>query len=782
MLLRKAKRTLLANKKSYFACMFLIAVGIIMQTALGIAASGLEKSMLEFYKSNNLADTYATVQSMPEDYVDTLEKIPGISSAEGRYIAEMRAEIPNSDETITLRLIAANSIENPTLNALNITGTAPKNKTEILVNPAFFKANNLSEGDTISIFSKGKEYTFTLTGTAISPEYVYITKDMTQMLPDEAGFGIGYITTESMEALTGYVGVANSIIFQREKDVSFDDIKLQLEDSLSRFGLKELFDKEDLLSCFFLDLEITSIRSMSSSMPTVFLLLAAVVLYLMLKRVIDQERTQIGTLKAFGYSNIQLILHYLTYGAITGTIGGITGCILGYMLSGPYLEMFQQFFMLPPIESSFDLNIIIKALSLAIFSGLLGAYAGARKMIRLAPAEAMRPESPKPIRFDIIKYLGVLKHFLNSRGNMSVRGITRNPIRSTFVVISIMFSFGIISIVGSFNGLIDKMIFSQLQDIQRYQVKLSLSQPLSYEYAVEDAYRIENITYAEGILELPFKISNRHLVENAMVTGITKDSQLYHIVDTNTKRTFIPPADSFILTNGLADQLQVKAGDYVTLSSPLLEKDISVFVSKVIEQNMGSGCYTQLDYLSSIINHQNIATSVILNTNDLRELKETIKGSNIVTTIEDKENTLKGYQKMMGMFSSLYVALQVLGTLVAFAIIYNTTTISLSERKREYATLRVIGLSVGEVSEIMNFEYAILTSFGILLGIPFTKLLNSLMNLMVDSDIYSMPSTLPLSAYLIGASCCFTAIFLSARSARKRIQTFDMVEVLKERD
>ncbi|MPN61644.1 hypothetical protein SDC9_209382 [bioreactor metagenome] len=108
-------------------------------------------------------------------------------------------------------------------------------------------------------------------------------------------------------------------------------------------------------------------------------------------------------------------------------------------------------------------------------------------MIRLAPAEAMRPESPKPIRFDIIKYLGVLKHFLNSRGNMSVRGITRNPIRSTFVVISIMFSFGIISIVGSFNGLIDKMIFSQLQDIQRYQVKLSLSQPLSYEYAVEDA-------------------------------------------------------------------------------------------------------------------------------------------------------------------------------------------------------------------------------------------------------------------------------------------------------
>ncbi len=782
MLLRKAKRAILGNKKSYFACMFLIAVGTIMQTALGIAVSGLEKSMLNFYKVNNLADTYASVQSMPADYIDTLEKISGISSAEGRYIEEMRAELPNSNETITLRLIASITDETPRLNSLNITGGTPENKAEVLVNPAFMKANNLNAGDSISIFSKGKEYVFTLTGTAISPEYVYITKDMTQMLPDESGFGIGYITKESMEILTGHKGAVNNIIFQREKDVSFDDIKLELEDSLSRFGLRELFDKEDLLSYFFLDLEITSIRSMATSMPTMFLLLAAAVLYLMLKRVIDQERTQIGTLKAFGYSNSQLMLHYLAYGGITGVIGGITGCILGYILSGSYLEMFLQFFMLPPIKSGFDITLIIKAMAFAVFSGLLGAYGGTRKIIKMTPAEAMRPESPKPVRFDIIKYLKILKPILNSRGNMSVRGITRNPIRSIFVVISIMFSFGIISIVGSFNGMIDKMIFSQLRDIQNYQIKLSLSHPLSYAHAIEDAYSLKNITYAEGLLEIPFEISNKHLKENIMVTGITKNSHLYNIVDTNSKNIFEPPDNSFIFTNGLADKLQIKSGDYVTLSSPLFEKNISVLVSNVIEQNMGSGCYTSLDFLSSLINHQNIATSVILNTNNLQELKETIKESNVITTIEDKESTLKGYQKMMGMFSSIYVALQVLGTLVAFAILYNTTTISLSERKREYATLRVIGLSVGEVSEIMSFEYSILTFCGILFGIPFTKLLNNLMNLMVDSDIYSMPSTLPLSAYVIGASCCFTAILLSAKSAKKRIQNFDMVEVLKERD
>lgn len=778
MLLRKAKRAILSNKKSYFACMFLIAVGTLMQTSLGIAVSGLEKSMLEFYRVNNLADTYAAVQSMPADYVDTLEKIPGISLAESRYISEMRAEVPSSKETITLKLIATK--ENAQLNSLNVTGNIPENRAEILVNPAFLQAHNLHSGDTISIFSQGREYTFTLTGTAISPEYVYITKDITQMLPDEAGFGIGYITMDAMEALTGHKGVANSIVFKRELGVSFDEVNLLLEDTLSRFGLIELFDKEDLLSYFFLDLEISSIHTMSTSIPTVFLLLAVAVLYLMLKRVINQERTQIGTLKAFGYSNFQLVCHYLTYGAITGIGGGLLGCFLGYLASGPYLEMFLQFFMLPPLESGFDGMIIFKAMILAICSGLLGAYAGIRKIIKLSPATAMRPESPKPIRFDIIKYIGFFKRLLNARGNMSVRSISRNPIRSFFIVISIMFSFGIITLVGSFNGMIDKMIFSQLQDIQRYQVKLSSLQPLPYKHAIENAYQLEHITYAEGLLELPFEISNYHLTTNVMITGIPNNSQLYHIVDTNTKEAFKPPANSIIFSNGLADKLQIKAGDYVTLSSPLFETDVSILVSKVIEQNIGSGCYTQLDFLSSLINHPNIATSVILNTNDLQELKETIKYSHVITTIEDKESTLKGYEAMMGMFSSLYVALQVLGTLVAFAIIYNTTTISLSERKREYATLRVLGLSTKEVSEIMSFEYAILTFFGILLGIPFTKLLNNSINLLADTSIFNMPSTLPISAYLIGVSCCVVAILLSSKSARKRIQAFDMVEVLKE--
>ena len=781
-LFQKARRAMAANKKSYLACVFLIMVGILMQTALSIAVAGLRESTFGFYRANRLADTYGYVQSMSFSDLDTLRKIPGITAVQGRYVAELRAEVPGSDETVNLRLIAVSPDDETPLNLPDIDGRAGTDRSEILVNPAFMQAHNLQAGDKILIFSKGREFSFTLTGTAISPEYVYITKSATQILPDESGFGIGYITMDGMEMLTGDQGVVNSIVFQRAAEVSFDDIKTELEDRLRPFGLKELYDKEDLLSYFFLDMEMTSIATMSTSMPLVFLLLAIIVLYLMLKRVIEQERTQIGTLKAFGYSNRQLIAHYLSYGAVTGLAGGVLGWILGYLLSGVYLNMFLQFFMLPGLQSGFDVIGMLRALGFSVGSGMVGAYAGVRTIIRLHPAEAMRAESPRAFRFDILNYISVFRIFLTSRGSMALRSISRNPIRSLFVVISIMFSFGIISFVGSFEGLIDKLIFAQLQDMERYQVKLSLAQPLRYREAVESALGLTHVVYAEGLLELPFRASNRHLQKDVVLTGIPDDSVLFHIADTNSSETFTPPRGSLILSNAIADELQVAAGDVITLSADFLAEDIEIPVSKVIEQNMGSGSYTSLGFLSDLAGHPDIATAVLLNTDDLTKLKEAIKSSSVITTIEDKEKTLGGYQAMMGMFSSVYLAMEVLGTLVAFAIIYNTTTISLSERKREYATLRVLGLSVNEVAEIMNFEYAVLTVCGIILGIPFTQLLNNSINLMMDTDLFSMPSTLPLSAYLLGVSSCVLAIFLSGRSAIKKIRRFDMVEVLKERE
>ena len=133
-------------------------------------------------------------------------------------------------------------------------------------------------------------------------------------------------------------------------------------------------------------------------------------------------------------------------------------------------------------------------------------------------------------------------------------------------------------------------------------------------------------------------------------------------------------------------------------------------------------------------------------------------------------------------YTSIYHIMEIIAALVGFAIIYNTSAISLSERKREYATLRVVGLSIEEVSGIMNFEYWVLGFIGMALGVPFVLYLNAAMNRMMETASFTMPSTLPFSAYLTGVVGSAAAILLAGWSAKRKIRNFDMIEVLKERE
>ena len=313
-------------------------------------------------------------------------------------------------------------------------------------------------------------------------------------------------------------------------------------------------------------------------------------------------------------------------------------------------------------------------------------------------------------------------------------------------------------------------------------MKINLLQPTGYDIVVEDAYRTDHVIRAEGLLEIPVRLKKKHLSEGIMITGIDQNSELYKIADTNTKNTYPPPNGSVILTNSIADKLNAVAGDMITLASPLLPDDIPIAVSRVIEQNLSSGCYIEIESLSEVFGLTKTATAVILDTDDLPYLKEHLKGAKNTGSVQDKDSTLKKYMDMMVMYSDIYVVLQIMCAAVAFAIIYNTATISLSERKREYATLRVLGMTINEVCEIMDFEYWVLSVIAMILGVPFTLFLNKSVNDMQGSDLYTMPSSLPLNAYVVGVIGCVAAVMLSNYSAKRKISKFDMVEVLKERE
>jgi len=783
MLFKKAYRAMWAHKKSYLACVFLILVGTMMLTAMGTAVNGLINAKESFYENYRLADVQAVVSAVPISEVDRLRSIPGVLDVSHRTVIEVRAEVEGSDDIIILRLISFVPDDQERINDFHIMGLEPKVQNDIALSYMFKNTHGLEIGDPITLFTQGRAMDFEITGAFLSPEYIYVARGGTDMLPDNTGFGLAYITDEGMSNLTGQVGIANQLLFTLLDGYLFEDVRAALQDTLQPYGLISLSERSDQLSYAFLDMQITGMQSAATSMPLVFVAMAVVVLYLMLKRIIEQERTQIGTLKAFGYSNRDMLLHYMAYGSITGFVGGLLGFAYGVAMAGFYLQMFLEFYTMPELaQQPVSLIYLVASLGIAVGGGLLGSFMGATKALKLTPSEAMRPESPKPIKHDLVGKVKGLKFILTSRGQMALRGIFRNPLRSGFISLGVTFSFALLCVFGDMSGMIDTLLYSQFEYIRLYNVRVTLNQPIPYNQAVESAFGIPHITQAEGVWELPVTLTNRHLRENTLITGIPADGELFIVFDTNQRVAYPPPTDGLIITNGLADQLNARGGDILYISTHLSEDDIPVPVARVIEQNVGSGAFMELSALSALVEHPQVATAIIFNTDNLAFVTDYFKEVPYAATVDSKDATLQQYRDMMQPFTAMYFAMFLMGVAVAFAIIYNTATISLSERKREFATLRVLGLTVDEVCEIMRFEYWVLATIGVIIGFPMASGLMVAMNTMLDTSMMSMPSTLTSTAYIMAVFGCIAAVMLSNFSAKRKIKKFDMVEVLKERE
>jgi len=783
MLFKKAYRAMWAHKRSYLACIFLIMIGTMIFTAMGTAAAGLRAAMESFYSDYRLACVWANVRAVPISEVDRLRAVTGVSDVMHRSTMDVRAEIPGNDGIIILQMGSFVTGAAGRLNDLHITsGELPSARNDIMLSQMFHDYHGFEIGDLIRVFSQGRAFDFRVSGAFLSPEFIYLTRGGADLLPDHAGFGAAYVTEEAINTMGQPVSVANQLLFSLAYGYEFSDVQFALQDALRPYGLVTLHGRDGHFSYAMMDMYVPMIETMSRVMPFVFVAMAVVVLYLMLKRIIEQERTQIGTLKAMGYSNASMVLHYMAYGGITGLVGGLLGFFYGGALAGVYLGMFLEFFTMPELAQTVEPVYLIFCLVIGVGGGLLGAFMGALRALQLSPAEAMRPEAPKPVKFDIVGKIPGLRFILNSRGQMALRGIVRHPFRSAFTVVGVTFGFMVLTVFGDMQGMIDAMLYSQFEDIRLYNMRVTLTRPVRYEQAVEAAFAMPEVSQAEGLWELPVVLANGHLREGTFVTGVPSYSRLFSIFDTSRRVAHPPPEFGLIITNGIADSLNARAGDILYISTFLSEDEIAVPVARVIDQSVGSGAFMELRSLADLVSHPPVASALMIGTDNVAYVSDLFTESPLTATVESVDASLQAFIDMMEPFSFIYTAMYVMGIAIAFAIIYNTATISLSERQREYATLRVLGLSPDEVCEIMRFEYWVLAVIGMIFGIPLAGGLMTGLNAIMDTTMMSMPSILSTQAYIMAAVGCAVAIMLSNYSAKRRISKFDMVEVLKERE
>ncbi|EGW39390.1 FtsX-like permease family protein [Desulfosporosinus sp. OT] len=790
MLRRKTWRDIKENKGVYLACIVVIAIGLMIYTSMSIVVENMDKAQQAFYSETHFADGFINVTGYPENKVNSLMFIPGVDQAEGRIVKDVRLLDQQKDSNRYLRMVSVNMTNTPKINQIRLlTGHLPNdNQSEILVDPQFFAANHLSLGDSIKVILEGKQATFYVTGTAQSPEFIYIMRTAQDLYPSPEDFGIAYVPLSSLKALVKEKGQVNDLVVTLKSGVSFDSVKDSLQSKLKPYGLQSIVPRKDQTSNAILTSEITNIRSMTKTLPVVFLGVAAIILYTMLRRLIEQQRVAIGTLKAFGFTDREVIRHYLTYPLLIGTIGGLLGGLSGVALSFPLTTMYKQYFALPGLQSEFSFKYLLIGLALALFFSLISGIRGSLDILNLEPAQAMRPPAPVTANKTRLEKITWFWKRLTSQAQMGIRDVFRTPTRSIFNVLGIAVVFSLMTVSWSMQNMTNLLTVVQLEQVQTYDVKLSLTHPAATGATKLALTHEAGVSKVEPVLEAPATLKSGWLKKEVSLMGLAKDSTLYNILDKNGQRIEVPD-QGILLSEHLANSLNVKAGDTIYVESPwrkdpLGQKGENLMVKGVVPQYVGLNAFMEETELQRFLRQGEISTSMLvkMDQSEVGQMKSKYRNASNVTSIESLKDTGDKIRKMMDSFGFTTWLLAILGGITGFALIYNSSIISLSERKRELASLRVLGMTPREVLRVITSEQWTLYIFGILLGIPLAYGLEIGMAQAMSNDLYSLPAELPPVALLGAAVGTAVSVIVAQSWAFKKIKSLPFVEILATRD
>lgn len=783
-LYKKLKRDLIGKKESNLAVIVLIAIGITVFSAFDMLGANLVDAQQSFYRSCNFADGFIDIQSIPYQKIKSLKQIEGISQIEGHIAETFRMNFSRSRDDIYIRLMSYDDSVNQVNQFLLQDGAYPKSgKNEILLDSNFAEYNHLSVGDTIYVVYNGTENPFTVSGTGASPEFIYALKDVRDIVPDYSTYGIGITSLRTMEKMTSLNQSYNNIVFTLKEGYEFTDVSEVLKSLLKHYSVSSIISREHQTSHTVVDDEIKECNTTSRILPSLFLLISSMIQIMMLERLVQSQRTQIGIMKAFGYSERQIQFHYIMFAVILGIVGSVLGILLSVPILYSFVDMYGNFFNFPYISKALSMQVFgISLLTGTLFSVFAG-YLGAKKILSLSPLDAFKAEEPHYVQKKT--FLDSFTFLFHTFGKMSLRNISRNRKRSFFILIGITLSFALTSVMFMMYSLWNTVITDKYSYNEIYTGKMEFQRVVNKSDAMLELKKRQEVSEIESLLEVPVSFQYKNHIKEVNIIGVEQHSDLYHIVDVHNHEVPIQNEEVF-LSHKLAEVLQVQVGDMVYVESSFMKKrkKVPVQVTKIIPQSVGVNAYMSQETLERLLDRKNIATSLIFHASKetVEQLRKDYDESNIVSNVVHTGVRKQKMLDFMAHFQFMMYTFSSLGVIMCFIVIYNSYIISIAERNRELSSLLVLGMSRKEVAQIIALEQQIIAFFGVLFGLPLTKVLLKYVSVALSDDNFSIPTTIIPSKFAISLLCIVVSMVLAQYSGRKKINELVIVEVLKERE
>lgn len=780
---RKLWRDMLTAKGQFLAIIVVVFMGIAGFTSTYMAYQNLKGSVEAYYRSYRLADLSARVTRIPRGQVSQLKAIPGVKEVQGRIVADALLDIEGTSRQVYARIVSLPP-KDPINNVFLLSGKhlSVAQPNGVLVEKLFFEARKLKMGDPLHLIVNGKRITLTIRGKAGSPEFIYPMRTAQDLVPSPEKFAVLFAREEMAAALFGMTNTYNDLVFLVEGDQ--EAVKKDLETALKPYGLQEITKQDEGLSYNIIDSEIGQLKQLASMFPALFLLVAAIIIYLLMIRLVKNQRRQIGVLLALGYSKGQILTHYLLFAVIVAVIGSLAGGLAGSLLGKEWTKLYASYFNIPVLTFRFSFQALYLGLLVSLlFCGLAG-WQAARLSLRLSPSEALRPEPPVASKQNTVTSLifrATIRAALPWR--MAVKSLVRSGQRSFFTVLGIALAAALMVVSTFFLDIFQYLISAQYGGILRYDLKVVFNN-FAPESSLLEIRRIPGVLQIEPLIEVPIQLTSGWKKEIVPLLGISPDSGMYHFTGGEGRPVKVKGTGLY-LPEALAQKLGVAADTMINVNTllPGGEKKTLPYRGNVI-QYLGYAAVADISEARRLLNGRDVVNGALVKVRfgALSTVQERLLDIPGVATAESPQENRDKFLTYMDLTYAFVGVMIVVASIMGLAIVYNTTTMNLLERQRELATLRVLGYTPQEVETIVFLENFLLGLAGSVLGLPLGTAMARGFTMAFGTELMTLPFVIFPRTYIIAALGVVFFLSLTRLPGGRAIRTLDLLETLKSRE
>ncbi len=748
-LFKKMLRDIRINRAQFIAIFLMAFIGIFAYSGIYAEYYGLVQTSDEYYNQTNLADAWIYGTDFDDSAID---KISDFSTQTDRQDVVKSVADMDGKPDITLHFTQSGtvskfySIEGEDFNASDDSG--------VWLDKRFADARELKVGDNITFEFDNQSITKQIKGIGYSPEYIYETSP-SSLTPDFSQMGFAYLSHNAYPGTLEY----NTILVKY--NMSDDDFNDKLDESLSYLSLTR---KEDHLSVSKFSDEMAQHKMIGDVFPIVFILVTFLTLLTTMTRIIARQRTQIGILKAVGFKDTSIMLHYISYAFFPVLAGAFLGLVTGpVIIPRMFYPSMATNYSMPIWYPGFDMSFVYIAIAMVILSVFV-TYLACRRISKENPANAMRPKAPKEYSKTLIEKSGFWKH-LNFNLRWNWRDARRNKFRAFMAIVGVMGCVALLIAAFGMNDSLAELKSWEYDDISHFESKLQISNnanPMELYYAL-------NESNGSFIMQQSIEIKANDK-EDTVALLVSNNTDLISYTDKNRNPIDIDEGVVSISLK-LAKKFGLKKGDEIRWHIVGDDEWVTSKIGQIHAEPISQGLIMSPDTLDD--QGLNFTPTNILTDQKYGENLESIKS---VTTISD----LKESWDMMTISVMMMVSvITFVAVVLAILVLYNLGILSFTEMEREIATLKVLGFGTNELRKILLTQNVIFTAIGFVLGIPLGFYFMTLMMNAAGDSLYYVP-TLTWGNIILCAVITFTISTGVNLMFSDKIRDLDMVEALKD--